>query len=321
MDLDKIKVKVIIPCYKVEKQIRKVVEELPDYVHSIILVNDKSPDSTPEILSQLAQENPKVTVVNHDVNQGVGGAMISGFLEALKTEGDFIVKLDGDGQMDASYIKKMVSGLESDGCDFAKGNRFFDRKELAQMPFIRRLGNLGLSFLIKMSSGYWKISDPTNGFFCIRQSTLQRIDTKRLSKRFFFECSLLIESFYAGAKIKDVAIPAIYADEKSNLSIFKTLLTFPPKLSSAFIRRIWRQYFVYDFNICSIYWLFGNLLFLFGAIFGIVNWVRYASAAHLTPTGTIMLSILPLILGFQMLLSAIQYDISAANPFEIRDNA
>jgi glycosyltransferase involved in cell wall biosynthesis len=310
---------VVIPCYKVEKQIQKVVAEIPDYITSIILVDDASPDKTGEILDQLSKENSKVTVLHHSKNQGVGGAMISGFEEAIKQKQDIVIKMDGDGQMDTAYFDKMLKAVVEDNYHFAKGNRFFDRKMLRKMPAIRRMGNLGMSFLIKMASGYWNVFDPTNGFFCIQTATLSRIDFKRLSKRFFFESSLLIELYYTGAKIKDIAMPAIYAEEKSNLSVWKTFFTFPPKLFKAFLRRIWLRYFIYDFNIGSLYIFFGIPLFLFGIIFGIIKWIHYARLDVASPTGTIMIAVISLVLGFQMILTAIQYDINAENPFVIEN--
>jgi glycosyltransferase involved in cell wall biosynthesis len=311
---------VVIPCYKVENHIKKVVAEIPDYIRSLILVHDASPDKTGEIVDLLAKENPKIKVVHHPKNQGVGGAMISGFMEALNQSYDAVIKIDGDGQMDVNYFEKLLTAVFDENYHFAKGNRFSDMKMLKTMPAIRRIGNLGMSFLIKMASGYWNVFDPTNGYFCLHTSVLRKIDLERLSKRFFFESSLLIELYYAGAKIKDISMPAIYADEKSNLSVWKTLFSFPPKLLKAFLRRIWYRYFIYDFNIGSIFIFFGIPLFLFGLIFGIVKWIHYASLEIGTPTGTIMISVLSLVLGFQMLLSAIQYDISAENPFQADNN-
>ena len=250
---NKYSVAVVIPCYKVEKQIKEVVAELPDWITSVILINDASPDNTGEIIEELAMTFPKITVIHHEKNRGVGGSMITGFKEAIKQNCDIIVKVDGDGQMDTSYLEKMAGTITNENYDCAKGNRFFDRKMLQKMPVIRRIGNIGMGFLIKMASGYWHIFDPTNGFVCIRTNALKKIELHRLSKRFFFESSLLIELYYAGAKIKDIAMPAIYAQEKSNLSIWKTLFTFPPKLFKAFLRRIWLRYFIYDFNIASLY--------------------------------------------------------------------
>ncbi|MCL2435184.1 MAG: glycosyltransferase family 2 protein [Lentimicrobiaceae bacterium] len=306
---------VVIPCYKVEKQIQKVINEIPDYITSIILVNDASPDQTGEILDKLALDNSKITVIHHSKNQGVGGAMISGFQEAVKQNYEVVIKIDGDGQMDLSYFDKMLTAIFEEKYDFVKGNRFFDQKMLRKMPAMRRIGNIGMGFLIKMTSGYWSIFDPTNGFFCIHSAVLKRVDFKRIAKRFFFESSLLIELYYTGAKIKDVAMPAIYAEEKSSLSIWKTLFTFPPKLFKALLRRIWLRYFIYDFNIGSLYIFFGIPLFLFGFIFGLVKWIHYAGLQMAAPTGTIMIAVISLVLGFQMVLAAIQYDMNAKNPF------
>jgi glycosyltransferase involved in cell wall biosynthesis len=311
---------VVIPCYKVDKHIRKVVAGIPELVTSVILVNDASPDKTGEVLDQLAIENSKIKVIHHSKNQGVGGSMTTGFQEAIKQNTEVVIKIDGDGQMDTSYFDKMVKAIFEEKYHFVKGNRFFDQKMLQNMPAIRRIGNLGMSFLIKLASGYWNIFDPSNGFFCIHTSTLKRIDLERLSKRFFFESSLLIELYYTGAKIKDIAMSAIYAEEKSNLSIWKTLFTFPPKLFKAFIRRIWLRYFIYDFNIGSLYIFFGIPLFLFGLVFGITKWVHYTALQIAAPTGTIMIAVISLILGFQLMLAAIQYDITACNPFTIEKN-
>ena len=308
---------VVIPCYKEELHIEKVVAEIPIYITSIILVNDASPDKTGEILDRLAAENSKIKVLHHTKNQGVGSAMISGFQEALNQNTDVVIKIDGDGQMNVAYFEQMLRAVFEGKCNFAKGNRFFDRKMLRKMPAIRRIGNIVMGFLIKMASGYWDIFDPTNGFFCIRSSLLKRIDFERISKRFFFESSLLIELYYAGAKIKDIAMPAIYAEENSSLSIWKIFFSFPPKLFKAFLRRIWLRYFIYDFNIGSLYIFFGLPLFLFGLIFGIIKWIHYATLQISSPTGTIMIAVISLVLGFQMILAAIQYDISAKNSFII----
>ena len=312
---------VVIPCYKVEKQIQKVIAELPDWITSIILVDDASPDNTGEIIETLALESSKITVLYHEKNQGVGGSMMTGFKEAIRQGQDIVIKIDGDGQMDVSYLEKMRHAIVDQKYDYAKGNRFFNREMINSMPAIRRFGNIGMGFLIRMASGYWNIFDPTNGFLCIRTSVLKEIDFTRLSKRFFFESSLLIELYYCGAKIKDIPMPAIYAQEKSNLSVWKTLFSFPPKLFKAFIRRIWFRYFISDFNIGSVYLLFGLPSFLFGLIFGIIKWIHYAQLDIPAPTGTIMVAVISLVLGFQMILAAIQYDIVDKNPYAQDQNS
>lgn len=308
-------ISVVIPCYKVENQIEKIVAELPDNITFIILVNDASPDNTGNIIRYLAEKNPKIKTLHHIKNQGVGGAMKSGYKKAMELNSDIVIKIDGDGQMDTAYISEMIRYINEEQFQYVKGNRFYNRKMLSKMPNFRRMGNLFLGFLIKSASGYWQVSDPANGFIAITGKTLEDIDFKRISKRFFFESSMIIELYYTGARIKDISMPAIYNNEKSNLSITRSLLSFPPKLIAAFIRRIWLRYFIYDFNIASLYIFFGLVMFLFGLIFGLIKWIHYASLNIAAPTGTIMIAVLTFFLGFQMLLAAIQFDISSQNPF------
>lgn len=298
-----------------EQHLRQVVAGLPSFVDSILLVDDCSPDGTGELIDRLAADDSRVIALHHSENKGVGGAMKSAFAKAMETGADIVVKLDGDGQMDSSFIVPLVKALEGD-VEFAKGNRLFDRQMLHRMPALRRLGNMGVGFMVKAASGYWNVSDPVNGFFAIRTSALARMDMSRIADRFFFESSMLIEMHYVGVKISEVVMPAIYADEKSNLSICKTLYTFPPKLAFAWLRRLCLSYFVFDFSICSLYLLAGLPCFLFGVIFGLCEWIHFASLGSPAPTGTIMVAVLTVVLGFQMLLAAAQYDISAPNPFD-----
>lgn len=305
---------VAIPCYKVEQHIEGVVASLPGFVDRVLLVDDGSPDATGAIVDRLAATHSHVAALHHDTNCGVGGAMKSAFAAAMQTEVDVVVKLDGDGQMDPAYIAPLIDALE--GAEFSKGNRLFDRNQLRRMPALRRMGNMGIGFMVKAASGYWNVSDPVNGFFAIRTSTLRKMEFRRLADRFFFESSLLIELYYTGASISEVPMPAIYGSEKSNLSIGKTLIGFPPRLVKAWLRRLRLCYFVFDFNICSLYLIVGLPLFLFGLVFGLCQWIHYASISSPSPTGTIMVAVLTFILGFQLLLAAAQYDITTRNPFE-----
>lgn len=309
------KITVVIPCFKVAAHIETTVGSLPEWIDQMILVDDCSPDNTINVLNQLALKNPKVTILSNPKNMGVGGAMITGFWHALHTDTDIIVKLDGDGQMNPDYLPALLQPLCDKSAEFSKGNRFNDFQALKKMPASRRVGNLGLSFLIKAASGYWEVFDPSNGFIAIAKETLKRIDLTKLAHRYFFESSMLIELYYTGARIQDIPMPAIYGEEVSNLSVAKALLGFPPKLMKAFFRRIILSYFVFDFSITSIYMLAGLPLFLYGLIYGIVKWIHFASIDVAAPTGTVMLAVLPFILGFQMLLSAVQHDIDSKNPF------
>jgi hypothetical protein len=178
------------------------------------------------------------------------------------------------------------------------------------MPLSRRVGNLGLSFLIKGASGYWNIFDPNNGFIAIKNEILQSMNFKKIHKTYFFESSMLIELYHVNAVIQDVPMKARYGDEISGLSKTKTFFEFPPKLFAAFLRRILLKYFLYEFNIASLFILFGFPLFTIGVIYGIVKFLKYTSSHIPAPTGTVVIPTLLITLGFQLLLAAANYDIN-----------
>jgi len=302
---------VVVPAYRVEREIVSVLSSLPRYVRYVVVVDDNSPDATAEKVSEYARHDDRVVLLTHDRNQGVGGAMVTGFAKALEYGAQIVVKLDGDGQMPTGRILDLVTPLVDGVADFAKGNRFRDFGALAHMPLIRRVGNTGLSFLAKAATGYWNCFDPTNGFVAIRADLLRRIPWEKLDRSYFFEISLLGQLYLLDAVINDVPMPARYAGEASSMSIWKVLLVFPAKLLSMLARRLWLKYFVYDFSMGSLYLLAGVPLLLFGLAFGGFNWVGYSQIGVPAPTGTIMLATLPVILGFQLFLSAIGVDLQS----------
>jgi len=301
---------IVIPCYNVATHIESVIRSLPGDITHIITVNDCSKDDTEGILLRLQQENKNIIYIKHDVNQGVGGAMLTGYKKSIELNAGLTIKIDGDDQMDTSYIQELIKPIITDKADFTKGNRFRDFHALKKMPLVRRFGNLGLSFMIKAASGYWNIFDPNNGFTAIRNETLKGMNLKKIHKRYFFESSMLIEAYHVNAVIQDVSMKAKYGNEISGLSVTKTLFEFPPKLFFAFIRRILLKYFLFEFNIASVYLLIGVPLFLVGSFYGIVNYIKYGSSHIPAPTGTVVIPTLLIILGFQLLLSAVNYDIT-----------
>ena len=239
------RVGVVIPAYRVERQIQSVLRAIPAWVEAIFVVDDQSPDQVAARVEELG--DPRVTLIRHAENRGVGGAMRSGFRAALERGLDLIVKMDGDDQMDPAYLPELVQPLVDGRADFTKGNRYASTPSLKQMPLVRLLGNAGLTFLVKLSSGYWNIFDPANGYIAIRSAVLSRIELARLPERYFFESGFLIELGKLRAVIRDVPIPARYADEHSSLSVTHTLMTFPPRLLWGLGRRLFWRYFVHDF--------------------------------------------------------------------------
>lgn len=302
-----ISIAVVIPAYKVKDQISSVVSELPSFVDHIIVIDDKCPEYSGKIAESLS--NKKVIVIYHEVNKGVGGAVISGYKKAVELGVDIIIKIDGDGQMDVNYMHKLIKPIIDNKADYTKGNRFFDFKDLHKMPKIRLIGNSGLSFLVKAASGYWNIMDPTNGYTAIHRSLVEDIDLEKIAKRYFFESDMLINLNIENAVVVDVPIPARYGDEKSSLSITRTLFGFPPKIVKGFCKRVLFKYFIYDFNMASVYLVMGVPMVIFGSLYGLYHWISSSEIVQ-TPIGTVMLSVLPIILGTQFLLQAIQIDMN-----------
>jgi glycosyltransferase involved in cell wall biosynthesis len=299
----------VIPCYHVEREIQSVLETIPSYIKHIIVVDDASPDSTADLVAASAKHDERILLVRHPSNQGVGGAMVTGYRKALELGAQVVVKIDGDGQMDMDHLARLVQPLVDGKADYTKGNRFRDFKSLQRMPFIRRVGNMGLAFLAKAATGYWHIFDPTNGFNAIRSEVLALLTLDKVDRTYYFETSMLANLYLVGAVVKDVPMPARYQGEVSSLLIHRILFEFPGKLMATFLRRLMLKNFIYDFSMGSIYLLASLPLLVFGLTFGIYKWIHYASMGVPAPTGTVMLPTLSLLLGIQLLLSAIEIDL------------
>ncbi len=307
--LSKICLTVVIPNYNNECHILKVIKNIPDNVKHIIVVDDASKDKTYSIVKGI--RDPRLHLIHHKRNQGVGGAMLSGYSAALQLGADIVVKMDGDDQMDPSYLSELVDPILRGDTDYCKGNRFLHASELLTMPIIRRVGNWGLTFLTKLASGYWNIFDPTNGYTAIHRSVLTEINPSNISKDFFFESSLLLELRRLQACVMDVPIPARYGDQGSSLSEGKEFIKFPYKLARGLIRRLYRQYFLYDFSAASLYFLLGFPLFTFGFLWGIIQWHISTLTGKPATSGTALLAVLPITLGVQFITQAFSLDMSS----------
>jgi glycosyltransferase involved in cell wall biosynthesis len=308
-DLHQKNIVVVIPCYRVAREVGSVIASLPPYIQHIICVDDASPDETARVIRQAATGDQRVLLLQHEKNQGVGGAVVTGFRKALELNADIVVKLDGDGQMDVVHIPNLLAPILQGNADYAKGNRFRDFRALQKMPVIRRIGNMALGFLTKAATGYWNLFDPTNGFVAIHGRVLAQLPLAQIDRSYFFETSMLANLYLLGAVVKDVSMPARYGNEVSNLSVRRSLFEFPLKLLRTLFRRLLLRNLIYDFSMASIYLMVSLPLLLFGFIFGINRWVHYASLNVPAPTGTVMLPTLSVILGIQFLIAAIEIDL------------
>ena len=246
----------------------------------------------------------------HEKNLGVGGAVITGYKAALREGMRIVVKVDGDGQMQPAFIPTLIQPIQERRADYTKGNRFFKLSSLRTMPVMRLVGNSVLSFVVKLCSGYWNIMDPTNGFTAIHASALKQLDLEKIDQRYFFESDILFRLGTLRAVVLDVPMDSKYGDEVSSLRIGRVMTTFPPKYCNRFVKRFFYNYFLRDFNLGSLQFVFGILFFTFGTGFG--TWKYYLSVHTGVPatSGTVMLAGLPVILGFQSLWAALQFDVS-----------
>ncbi len=304
---------VVVPCYKVEDHIAEVVRTIPDFVNDIILVDDASPGKTPELLDWLGAQQPeRVHVLHLPVNLGVGGAVLAGFKQALALKADIVVKMDGDGQMDPAYLPSLVEPLILGKADYTKGNRFRSALSLAEMPMARRLGNATLSFFIKISSGYWNVIDPANGYLAIRREVLELLPFELVHPRYFFESSMLIALRVIRAAVGDVPMDARYRGEKSNMRVSRILIEFPWQLWVGFLRRVWLTKILYSLTIEALLGISGFLLVLAGLVWGVAKVVQYGTLQGSgIPSSTILIAALPIFLGFQMLMNALLLDIQS----------
>jgi glycosyltransferase involved in cell wall biosynthesis len=303
-------VAVVIPCYRCASTIGDVVDAIPPGVGSIICVNDASDDSLGEVLERLSARDARVSVITHDRNMGVGGATMSGYRAAIASGARVIVKLDSDKQMNPAFIPAMVAPILAGEADYVKGNRFFDIERVSRMPTGRLVGNAGLTFISRISSGYWDLSDPTNGFTAIDAGVAALLPMHKMHRRYFFESDMLFRLNSFGAAVTEQPLESRYGDEKSHLSLVRCLLTFPFLHFRNFMKRLFYNYYLRNFDFASLYLLAGFALTLFGVVFGARAWHDSAVTGVPATTGTVMLSVLPLILGFQLLLSFLHHDVA-----------
>jgi glycosyltransferase involved in cell wall biosynthesis len=301
------RVVVAIPAYRAEATIAEVVQTLPAFVDHIIVVDDRSPDRLFEVASALSDS--RLILLRHEKNRGVGGAMVTAYERALEVGCDIVVKMDADGQMDPERLSDLLDAMLNGNFDYAKGNRFLHRGALAAMPRHRLLGSLALTFLTKMASGYWHIFDPQNGFVACRSVMLQRLELWRIATDYFFENDMLVHLNVLGARVVDVPLPARYANEVSSMRISRILTSFPGRLFRRFWWRIYQRYTLRDFSPIVPFLVSGILLCTWAIVFGGWMWFRSWQAGVVASTGTVMLTALPLILGFELLLHAMLLDI------------
>ena len=305
-----LKIAVVIPTYKAKSHILGVIREIGPEVSRIYVVDDCCPDKSGQFVESTC-DDPRVVVIQHAANQGVGRAVMTGYQAGIADGMDILVKIDSDGQMDPHLIAEFVRPILDGEADYTKGNRFFDLEKVRSMPTIRLFGNAVLSLMCKLSSGYWNLFDPTNGYTAVHAEVARRLPFDKISQRYFFETDMLFRLNTLRAVVVDVPMEARYADETSHLKISKIIGEFLVKHARNFAKRIFYNYYLRDMSLASIELPLGILMFLFGLSYGSYHWLSSAQAGVATPAGTVMLSAMPILMGLQLILAFMSFDISS----------
>lgn len=310
----KLETAVVIPCYNEEKMITQTIKKIPEYIDHIIAVNDASTDNTIGVLKKLKKQYSKLIIVDNKVNQGVGGALIAGYDYAVKnTKATAIGIVAGDDQFDSSYLKAMLDDFIDQSADYVKASRFFHREAFKTMPKYRQFGNIFISLLTKFSTGYYSITDITNGCGWLRREIIEKIDFSIVEKRYDYETSMLTALSIVNAKVIDHAVPAHYGDEKSTIKLIPTAWRNLKAVWKGFWRRIYYKYVLYGFHPVALF-LFTGMFFLIISLLLAIFLLYVKLFAHQSPTaGSVMLAVLPFILGIQLTLTALTIDVSNEN--------
>ena len=305
---DSLRIAVVVPCYRVAAQVLVVLAAIPADVSKIYCIDDACPQASGDHITAHCHD-PRVVVLRHARNGGVGAATLTGYHAALADDMQIVVKIDGDGQMNPALIRRFVRLLLAGEADYCKGNRFHRAASVGAMPPVRLFGNAVLSLLTKLSSGYWQIFDPNNGYTAIHSAALRLLPLDDIDPGYFFESDMLCRLNIARAVVRDIPMEAVYGNEPSSLRIHRVITYFAVKHLRNFARRILYSYYLRDFNLASIEAPLGLAALLFGVVFGGVHWLQAFRGAPYASAGTVMVAALPIIVGVQMLLSAINYDV------------
>ena len=302
----------LVPCYNEALNIESVIETMPDFVDYIIVVNDGSTDETASVVNLYLEgecaDKERVTFIDRAENKGLGYTLIEAHKYALTTDADVMVVMAGDGQMLPKYLPTLLDVLIDGAYDFVKGNRFFNSDSFKGMPKYRVFGNVVLTFMTKLATGYWSIFDPQNGYTAIARDMSLQVDWDEVAQDYSFENCLLAQLWLHRARIKDVNIPAHYGNETSTISLAKTVPHLLKTLRKAFRRRVWRLYVLQSFSPVIIFGLGGMFFLTFGVLFGAWSMWLVWGVAPVSPAKAVFCAI-SIMTGIMMLLAAMVLDI------------
>jgi glycosyltransferase involved in cell wall biosynthesis len=307
--LDGKRVAVVVPAHNEESLVAETLAAIPDFVDRIYVVDDHSQDATAERAQEVG--DPRVEVIVHERNEGVGAAIVTGYRRAL-TEGiDIACVMAADGQMDPADLQTIAGAVARGDVDYAKANRLFTGQAWELMPRHRYLGNAVLSMLTKIASGYWHVADSQSGYTAISCELLEHLDLDRIYKRYGFPNDMLVHLNVWNARVRDFPSRPIYGHgERSEIRLRRVVPAIAWLLAKGFFWRLREKYVIRDFHPLVFFYAFGILLTLAGLVLGTVETVLRLMGNELT-TPTMILVALLLISGSQFTLFAMWFDMES----------
>jgi glycosyltransferase involved in cell wall biosynthesis len=303
------RVAVVVPAYNEQELIAATVAGVPDFVDRITVVDDASTDET--AARARAAGDPRVEVVVHDRNRGVGAAIVTGYKQALAQGSDVACVMAGDNQMDPADLRALVEPVARGELDYAKANRLFTGEAWRRIPRTRYLGNAVLSLLTKIASGYWHVADSQSGYTAVSRQMLELLDLERIYPRYGFPNDMLVHLNVWNARVRDFPSRPVYGvGERSGIRYYRVVPTISWLLLKAFFWRLWQKYVIRDFHPLVFFYLLGFAMTLVGLGLGIAESILRGLGHHIT-TATIVLVALLLVSGSQFTLFAMWFDMES----------
>jgi glycosyltransferase involved in cell wall biosynthesis len=303
------RVAVVVPAHDEERLIEATLGGIPAFVDRIVVVDDGSRDGTAEHAHAFG--DPRVEVVVHDRNRGVGAAIVTGYKRALEDGADVVCVMAADNQMDASDLSTLVLPVARGELDYAKANRLVTGQAWEQIPHLRYLGNAVLSLLTKIASGYWHVADSQSGYTAIGRSMLEQLDLNRVYTGYGFPNDLLVHLNVWNARVRDFPSRPVYGvGERSGIRYHRVVPRISLLLLKGFFWRLREKYVIRDFHPLVFFYALGLLFTLAGVALGAVE-LGYRIAGNAVSVGTVVLVALLLVSGSQFTLFAMWFDMES----------
>jgi len=306
------KIAVVVPAYKEEVLIERTLFSIPDFVDRVYAVDDASPDRTGILIDAYAQKDSKIIPIHHSLNKGVGGAIVSGYKQALEDGMDIVTVMAGDNQMDPAFLPELLDPVVKGEVDYSVGNRLINEKFRQGMSKWRFVGNSVLTLLTKIASGYWQLMDPQNGYTAISRRALETISLDAIYPRYGYCNDLLVWLNTFGFRVRNVPHPARYGIERSKIKYSSYIVRLSWLLFNAFFWRLKTKYVLLSFHPLVFFYIFGFFFSFLGFLFGIyAMYFKFLLKNEIFVPAVV--SVILFALGVQFILFAMLFDMQEEN--------